>query len=69
MNAKELISDEGFLKAFYERVRQYQVEGKKRTHVEIYEELEDIFEAEFGCQRFKSYDAFRKKRDRSIKQS
>jgi len=59
-----LVSDEGFITEFWRRLREMRAEDPSVTQEDVYESLNDEFRSVFGCDRWKSFDAFRKARDR-----
>lgn len=62
-----LITKRGFIEEFWARFRTANVSGRPRTQESIFEELNDIYEDEFGEPRFPSFDSFRKSRDRAVR--
>lgn len=61
--AIRMTTKEGFIDLFWESVRAH----KDKTHKEIYEDLEQEFEAVFGRRRYASFGSFRRRRDDNIK--
>lgn len=61
---KKLASRRGFVDEFWARLKQYRAGGMNVTHIEVFNELNDLWEAEIGEPRFPSYNAFRKYRDK-----
>ncbi len=61
---RQMMTDEGFTELFWRRLSTERKAGRKASQREIFEELNDEYEAEFGVARFPSFDAFRVKRDR-----
>lgn len=59
MGVYDLVNDNGFLAAFYDRLHQYQVSNIKKTHEDVFYELDDEFFEAFKQHRFKNYDCFR----------
>jgi len=60
----KMVRKSGFVEAFWEvlsELRQFNPDISQRT---VYEQLNEMYEAEFGEPRFASFDAFRKYRDR-----
>ncbi|MBO4657944.1 MAG: hypothetical protein J5639_09255 [Bacteroidales bacterium] len=62
VEATELVTMRGFTEAFW---RLYSQGGQ--TQEDVYLTLDGIYFARFREHRFKSFDAFRKRRNRSIK--
>lgn len=63
IQAIDLVTLRGFTQAFWKLYRT----GTYHNQREVYYTLEGIFFAQFGEYRFKSFDAFRMKRDRRNK--
>ena len=61
---KKLASRKGFVDEFWTRLKQYRAGGMNVTHIEVFNELNDLWETEIGEPRFPSYNAFRKYRDK-----
>lgn len=61
---KRIVTDSGFIAEFWDRLWQYRKTEPATTHRAVYEELNALFEAEYGEPKYKSFDAFRVKRDR-----
>jgi len=59
-----LVTETGFIEAFWQRLRELRSVDPMATQVEAYESLNDEYREVFGEDRFKSFDAFRKRRDR-----
>ncbi len=59
-----LVSDEGFIAAFWERMRQMRETNASVTQEDVYDALNNEYREVFGVDRFKSFDAFRKRRDK-----
>ncbi len=64
INAHRLVTDEGFIAAFWERLKERRKEDKSVSQESVFEELNEEYYSVFGEDRFKSFDAFRKRRDR-----
>ncbi len=59
-----LVTDEGFIAAFWERLKERRREDPSVSQESVFEELNEEYNSVFGEDRFKSFDAFRKRRDR-----
>ena len=59
-----LVTDEGFIAAFWELLKERRAEDPSVSQESVYEELNEEYNSVFGEDRFKSFDAFRKRRDR-----
>lgn len=59
-----LVSDEGFIAVFWELLRQWRTEDPSVTQEQVFDALNAEYREVFGVDRFKSFDAFRKRRDR-----
>lgn len=59
-----LVTDEGFIRAFWDTLREMRRDDPSVTQEDVYEALNDEYRKVFGEDRFKSFDAFRKRRDR-----
>lgn len=57
---KRMVSADGFVEVFWERLRAASRAGERLTRRECYERMEEEFQAEYNCNRYPSYDAFRK---------
>lgn len=57
---KRMVSADGFEAVFWERMGAASRSGKRLTRLECYERMEEEFQAEYDCNRYPSYDAFRK---------
>jgi hypothetical protein len=64
--AHRLVTDTGFIEEFWKRLAEMRAEDPTVTQEDVYEYLNDIYREAFGEDRFKSFDAFRKRRDRKI---
>ena len=60
MTAFELITFKGFLDCFWREYRS----GKYSSQEKVYDALDEVYYAEFGEHRFKSFSAFRYRRDK-----
>lgn len=59
-----LVTDESFIRTFWETLREMRAKDPSVTHEDVYERLNDEYREVFGEDRFKSFDAFRKRRDK-----
>lgn len=59
-----LVTDEGFIAAFWERLKERRSKDPSVSQESVFEELNEEYNSVFGEDRFKSFDAFRKRRDR-----
>ena len=59
-----LVTDEGFIAAFWERLREMRKKDPSVSQEAAYESLNEEYRSVFGVDRFKSFDAFRKRRDK-----
>lgn len=59
-----LVTDEGFIRAFWDTLREWRETDPTVSQETVYEALNDEYHEVFGEDRFKSFDAFRKRRDR-----
>ena len=64
MWSHRLVTDEGFIRVFWDTLRELRETDPSVTHEQVYELLNDEYREAFGEDRFKSFDAFRKRRDR-----
>lgn len=64
MYVHRLVTDEGFMAAFWERLKERRDEDPTVSQEAVFEELNEEYRSVFGEDRFKSFDAFRKRRDR-----
>ena len=60
-----LVTDAGFITEFWRRFREMSASDPSTTQEQVYDLLNEEFKSVFGEDRFKSFDAFRKRRDRS----
>ena len=61
--AKELLSTEGFIRFFYQVVRN----NPDITHNDAYEQVEVEYEKNFGKRRYSCFDSFRQIKKRYLK--
>lgn len=59
-----LVTESGFIEEFWKRLRELRAANPYATQVDAYDSLNEEYRAVFGEDRFKSFDAFRKRRDR-----
>lgn len=59
-----LVSEEGFIQVFWDTLRSWRMDDPDVTQEQVFEALNDEFKEVFGVYRFKSFDAFRKRRDK-----
>ena len=59
-----LVTDAGFIAEFWRRFREMSASDPATTQESVYELLNEEYRSVFGEDRFKSFDAFRKRRDR-----
>ena len=67
MDTKALVTDRGFIEAFWTLLRSYRAAGSAISQRAVFEELNEVYLEEFGEPRFRTFDAFRKCRDRKYK--
>lgn len=60
----KLVPITGFIDEFWRLYRQMQKDDPNVTQEQVFEVLNDQYREVFGIDRFKSFDAFRKQRDR-----
>lgn len=63
------VTRDGFVSAFWALLKVYYSRGEKVSHRQVFDELNDRFEAVFGEPRWPSFDAFLKYRDRNAHKS
>ena len=59
-----LVTDDGFTAAFWERLREMMKKDPSVSQETVYESLNEEYRSVFGEDRFKSFDAFRKRGDK-----
>ena len=59
-----LVTESGFIEAFWERLRDRRRKDPSVSQEAVFEELNEEYREVFGEDRFPSFDAFRKRRDR-----
>jgi hypothetical protein len=59
-----LVTESGFIEAFWERLRERRRKDPSVSQEAVFEELNEEYREVFGEDRFTSFDAFRKRRDR-----
>lgn len=57
---KRLLTQQGFIEAFWEFLSYYQ------NHEQAYEAVERQYEGEFGQRKYNNFDSFRKCRDKFL---
>lgn len=62
-----MVTRHGFVSVYWEELVKKRKEDKDASAEAVFDELNGIFEAEFGEPRFPSYDAFRMYRNRQWK--
>jgi len=62
-----MVSRQGFINVFYNRLADSMRNGAGYSRREVYEDMEEEYEAKYGCYQFPSFDAFRKYLSRHIK--
>ena len=60
-----LVTESGFIEAFWERLRERRRKDPSVSQEAVFEELNEEYREVFGEDRFPSFDAFRKRRDRA----
>ena len=60
-----LVTESGFISAFWDRLRERRRKDPSVSQEAVFEELNEEYREVFGEDRFKSFDAFRKRRDRA----
>lgn len=58
-----MVTKRGFADLFWEDLIRLRKENDKVTHEEVYEMLEQEYEATYGQRRYSSYQSFRVRRD------
>lgn len=61
-----LVSDEGFITEFWRRLNEMRAKDPTVTQEDVFDSLQEEYKSVFGVDRYKSFDAFRKRRDRKI---
>lgn len=59
-----LVTRAGFVDTFWRVLVMSRTENPEVTHQDVYEYLEGLYEEEFGSPQFRTFEAFRKWRDR-----
>lgn len=59
-----LVSDEGFIAEFWRRLNEMRAKHPDVTQEDVFDSLQEEYRSVFGVDRYKSFDAFRKRRDR-----
>lgn len=60
----KLVTDDGFITEFWARLAQMRLDDPSVTQEEVFEILNEEYRQVFKEDRFKSFDAFRKRRDK-----
>ncbi len=60
-----LVTDKGFIEAFWARLRERRLKEPSVSQEAVFEELNEEYRSVFGEDRFPSFDAFRKCRERN----
>lgn len=60
----KLVTDDGFITEFWSRLAQMRLDDPSVTQEEVFEILNEEYRQVFKEDRFKSFDAFRKRRDK-----
>jgi len=66
MYAHRLVTDAGFVTEFWRRLAEMRAKDPDVTQEAVFESLNDEYRAVFGEDRYRSFDAFRKRRDRNV---
>lgn len=61
-----LVSDDGFITEFWRRLNEMRAKDPTVTQEDVFDSLQEEYKSVFGVDRYKSFDAFRKRRDRKI---
>jgi len=61
-----LVTDSGFIAEFWRRLAEMRAADPDVTQEAVFESLNEEYRAVFGEDRYKSFDAFRKRRDRCV---
>ena len=64
MYVHRLVTDEGFIRAFWNELAERRKVDPSVSQEDVYEALNEEYRSVFGTDRFRSFDAFRKRRDR-----
>ena len=59
-----LVTDEGFIREFWRRLHEMRLKDPSVTQEQVFELLNEEYREVFGEDRYKSFDAFRKRRDK-----
>ena len=60
-----LVTESGFISCFWDRLRERRRKDPSVSQEAVFEELNEEYREVFGEDRFSSFDAFRKRRDRA----
>ena len=66
MYIHRLVTDAGFFKEFWRRLHEMREKDPSVSQETVFEQLNEEYRNVFHEDRFKSFDAFRKRRDRII---
>lgn len=59
-----LVTEEGFIREFWRRLAEMRQQDPLVTQEEVFNTLNEEYRNVFGEDRFRSFDAFRKRRDK-----
>jgi hypothetical protein len=59
-----LVTDDGFIREFWRRLQEMRQKDPSVTQERVFELLNEEYREVFGEDRYKSFDAFRKRRDK-----
>ena len=59
-----LVTDDGFIREFWRRLQEMRQKDPSVTQERVFELLNEVYREVFGEDRYKSFDAFRKRRDK-----
>jgi hypothetical protein len=65
MPIHRLVTDAGFIREFWRRLREMRESDPSVTQEAVFDILNEEYKSIFHEYRFKSFDAFRKRRDRA----
>ena len=65
MYVHRLVTDAGFIEEFWRRYREMSAADGSVTQQQVYESMEEEYMSVFGEYKYKSFDAFRKRRDKA----
>lgn len=67
MDARRIVTDEGFLEVFWEELGKCQSQGNPVTQETVFDMLNSLYEETYGKPKYVSFDAFRMQRNRRIR--